>query len=181
VTQRDFDPRDPPRLASQNPLREYQRPPEGLSALTIGQFALAALMLVRVGLVRPEVRAAWGAGEWLLALYPAGVFGLAATGIALRRGWGWWVTCAIYFYMFFNLPVALAVWTIKGGTFEAANNLIIFGLAVGVLAYINRPQLLRFIRFRTPDGRPGKWARATPILAGAIGAAVRLGMELGRG
>src|SRR5688572_32632409 len=100
-----FDPQDPPPIKDgHNPLADYAQPPVGISAMAVGQFLLAALQTVPL-FFAPTVVKSWTASGWALALYPVVLFAASGVGMALRRGWGWWLTCAIYYYVFFNIPV----------------------------------------------------------------------------
>jgi hypothetical protein len=53
-----------------------------------------------------------------------------------------------------------------------------FMAAILMVAYLNRPEVLRFIRFATSDGRPSSGMRLSPAVAGFVGAVVRLIVEL---
>jgi len=176
----DFDPKaPPPPLLGINPMFDYSQVPVGLSAAAVGQFLIACLLVVQLWLA-PAVVKAWSSKQWALACYPIVVFAASGLGMALRRGWGWWLTCAIYYYVFFNIPVALVLWTTRDQdkAFNLLDHLIVAGLAIFLLTYLNRPELLRFIRFGSADGRAKPWMRLSPAVVGGAGAAIRLVIEL---
>lgn len=173
----DFDPTDPVQPEAGDPVTAYASLPRGLAPLALGQ-AVAAVLMVSAGM---------NSGAWredgrivVLAslLVPPLVLTVSSFGIALRRGWGWWLTCAICFTQFFNLPVSLILWTVRNQRFVADSELFVFAVVVGVLAYLNRQEVRRFFRFRTPDGRPTRLSVMSPVVAGLAWAAVRLVRQL---
>ncbi|MEP0843829.1 MAG: hypothetical protein HRF43_14085 [Phycisphaerae bacterium] len=171
----DFDPRDPPAVPSGHPFEDYRRPPQGIGIVALVQSVLVGwFVILAIGLL---VRGGAGIGPALL-LIEAGLFAVSAGGLHLRRGWGWWTTCAIYCFLFFNLPVNLALWTLQRMGFHAGLQLMVFAGAVLIVAYLNRAAVLRFIRFGTRDGRPSPATRWTPAVVGLIGALLRLIAEL---
>jgi hypothetical protein len=177
----DFDPKDPPPPDyGHNPLAEYAQVPVGISAMAVGQFLMAGLLTVTF-FFAPTVVKSWTVSEWAIALYPVAVFAASGLGMAMRSGWGWWLTCAIYFYVFFNIPVGLVLWTTQEQqTFRIFDQLLMAGLAIFLLTYLNRPEILRFVRFGSKDGRAPQWMRISPVFVGMLGAGVRLIIELMR-
>ncbi len=173
----EFDPTDPSVAESGNPLLEYVKPPAGIGVVAGLQFVLAgSIVLAMVG--AGESLRSWSAARWASLLVPAVFLCASGAGLAMRRGWGWWLTCAIYYTVFFNLPVEVALWTLRGTAFNLLTNLLVFGLAVVVLAYLTRRELLRFIAFRTADGKPTARIMITPVIAGLAWAVVGLIVRL---
>src|SRR5690606_19347154 len=165
----DFDPTEPPPAPPVNPLNAYTQRPAGITGIAVLQYVIAALMLM------PALASRSGAArEWLSAVLPASLLIVSATGFLLQRGWGWWLTAAIFYAVFFSLPVNLALWTIRDEPLSLPVQLIVFGVAVLVLAYILRDELLRFFRFRTADGRPTTMTLRSAALAGLLWAALGL-------
>ncbi len=180
VPQNDFDPtRAPPDTG--HPLREYLQPPAYLGGIAVLQFALAALS---ASLLLFSSRRAGGPGPVLQAAsigLTATLLGASGVGLVRRKGWGWWLTAALYYCVFFNLPVNLILWTTRRNPFSLPVQLVTFGLAVAVLVCLTRPELLRFIRFNTPDGRPARRTMASPVWAGAGWSVLHLVIALVRG
>lgn len=171
----DFDPSDPPQESSGNPLADYQRAPGGLQVVAIFQLIIALLLVV---VVASALRSAGApAYRWVLNMLPAGLFAASAAGLFLRRGWGWWMTCSIHCLVFFSMPVALVLWTFHRADFSAPAQLFCFVCAVLVVGYLNRPEVMRFVRFGTPDRRPAPRTRMTPVVVGLLGAVIRLVAE----
>lgn len=167
-----FNPVDPPAPDPVNPLVAYAKPPAGMGAIAAGQIIIAMLLLLSVTLVmRPD--ATWTSSQWTVALYPVGLFIVAGIGLALRHGWGWWLTCTIYFHAFFSVPATLTLALLKGQPFTPGNSIVILGLSVLVLGYLNRREALRFIRFAGADGRPSRVVLISPLIVGATSAVLR--------
>ena len=160
-----FDPRDPPDISDGHPLHDYLKPPPGLAKLATAQVFVAILIILR-GVIDLRAGQPLTLAFLTTLILPAGL--LAASGLALRErtAWGWWLTAALYYCVFFNLPVDLVLWTVRGVAFPLATHLVVFGLAVFVLAYLTRPEILRFIRFATPDGKPRRSVLISPALVG---------------
>lgn len=174
----EFDPVDPPPMTGHQPLTQYAQPPMYLGFVTAGQGAIAALLLIAsLGMASDP---ALSSGRWVLVFLPAVLFGLAGAGLYWRRGWGWWLTACVWSYVFCSLPAALVLWTTRDRPFAATTELVVFGLAVLVLAALNQPDFVRFIRFRTPDGRPSRAARLTPLPMAFAAVLLRLAVEWAR-
>lgn len=169
----DFDPADPPDGAEGLPLAEYVRPPVGLSVVANIQFLLAGLTAALGFAAYRQGQAATGPFVASIAI-PCALLLLAGVGLWQRVMWGWWLAATLYYCLFFNIPVNIASWTVKADRFAVGANLLVFALAVSTLAYLMRAESLRFIRFRTPDGRPTRWILISPAVTGLGWAVVRL-------
>ncbi len=170
-----FDPADPPRPASPNPLTEYTRIPAGLHAVIAVECTIAVWFLFAGWTTS---RDAGSAAPLVPTGGAAAVFLATALGVWRRRGWGWWMTCTLAYIQFFNLPVSLALWTMKGSPFSPPLELIIFAVAVLALAYLSRGEMIRRFHFPTPDGRPTAAMKAAPLVIGLLWAGLRLYREL---
>lgn len=176
MSQDEFDPADPPTPAADNPLTEYRQPPQGIFVIAVLQFVIAAL-LAWVLLSFPG-RETWSTGTWLLFAYPPVLFAVSGLGLALRRGWGWVLVCTVYFYLFFSVPVNLALWTLRRDVeFSVGAQLVIMITSILALAYLNRAELTRHIRFGSADGRLTQGRQLAPLVLGLGGGVVRLIVE----
>lgn len=168
----DFDPTDPPPAPPINPLVAYTQPPAGLAGIAVLQYIIAALMLL------PAITSASSHDRplivWMSSVLPTSLLIISATGFLLRRGWGWWLTAAIFYAVFFSLPVNLVLWTIRDEPLSLPVQLIVFGVAVLVLAYIVRREFLRFFQFRTPDGTPTPTTLRSAAVVGLLWAVLGL-------
>lgn len=161
----DFDPQDPPDVLEGHPLHDYLRPPAGLAKLATVQVVLAALIVV-AGVIKLRSGQPLTLAYFLTMVIPCTLLAASGLGLRDRVGWGWWLTAVIYYSAFFTLPIDLALWTIRNEPFSIKTHLVVFAPAVFVLAYITRPEILRFIRFATPDGKPRKSVLISPALVG---------------
>ena len=113
----DFDLREPPPPASDNPLHAYVRPPMALGVVTVAQFVIAILIILIAASAEPQNRAI--ESRLILAtLLRSRYCPRAGIGLLLCRGWGWWLTAALYYCVFFDLPVNLVLWTVRGDHFS---------------------------------------------------------------
>lgn len=177
MARRSLDPTRPTLSHTRNPLAQQARAPVGISALATGHFAIAVTYML---MLLSRSAAERTPAVWFSGVIPALLLCVSGAGLALRRGWGWWLTCAIYYAVFFNLPVGLSLWGVRGQPFDPLNNLLVFGLAVFLLVYLTRGELLRFIQFHTPDGRPRRLTLLTPVALGAAWALIHLLVRITR-
>lgn len=170
-----FDPVDPPASESGNPLVAYTQRPAGLGILAVAQFVIAGMYAAAVWLAD-----GWSPALRAVAVIPALVVGLSGVGLLRSRWWGWWLACTVYYILFFNLPVGVILWTVRGAPFDAPSQLLVFVLAVVVLAWLNRSETVRFFRFPSGDGRPSGRMRASPLGVGLAFAVLHLLIGLAR-
>lgn len=160
----EFDPQGPPPPdASHAPLAEYTQPPPGLNAVAVVQAAVAAL-LAYVLISPPGRNIAPTHAAAALAWTLVAVMAASALGLYARAGWGWWLTCALYYAVFFSAPITLARWT-AGEKVKPGALLVNFTLAVAILAYLNWPKVVKFYRFGS-NALPSRRARFSPVAVG---------------
>lgn len=161
----------PPRPAG-NLVTSYQQAPGGLTSVVIFQLVMATYHLLMAIMV--PILSQVAIRDRLTSFALVAIFAISAWGMHLRRGWGWWITCLIYFTMLFCVPVGILL--VGLGELKASLLLRLGwgAVAICIVLYLNHSDALRFIRFRTPDGRPSAATRASPLVAGMVIATLQL-------
>jgi hypothetical protein len=156
----DFDPREPGKGRSQNPLAAYLTTPTGIGGIASIQIVLGLLFFYTAARQYDQHTEP----RMLVSLLALGILFLGVgAGFWRCHVWAWWLIGAIYWFLLVNSIVQIGRYL--AGKPEPLATFLWIGIIaqISLLAYIRRPAVLRHFHFRRD---PSTWLRWSPAGVG---------------
>ena len=164
----DFDLREPPPPASDNPLHAYVRPPMALGVVTVAQFVIAILIILIAASAEPQNRAI--ESRLILATLDRPRYcPQRASVCCCARRVGVVANGGPLLLRLFRPACEPGALDGAGNHSSLRANLVVVGVAIVILTVLTHPEILHFIRFRTPDGRPTRRTLSRPLSRACCG------------